>query len=122
MEKKAASFETSVMAHKERLRAGGTRLLDEEKFRKKFVVKYPQLLHRCIEDADKWEMKYKFKLLFQCNTTFNAKGQIQLCEAGRLVLESYKEVSAGSRISKEKALSLTDVRFGKNFEYGCGLD
>ena len=109
MEKKAASFETNVMAHKERLRGGGTRLLDEEKFRNQFVIKYPQLLKRCVEEAEKWEEEYKLKFLFQCNTNYNAKGQIQLSKAARLVLNSYKEVSAGSRISKEKALCLSDV-------------
>ena len=109
MEKKAASFETNVMAHKERLRGGGTRLLDEEKFRNQFVIKYPQLLKRCVEEAEKWEEEYKLKFLFQCNIDYNAKGQIQLSEAARLVLNSYKEISAGSRISKEKALCLSDV-------------
>ena len=115
MEKKAASFETSVMAHKERLRAGGTRLLDEEKFRKKFVIKYPQLLNKCIEESNNWESKYNLKLFFQCGLNHASSGKIQLGAAAKKVLESYKNMCAGSRISKEKALSLTDV-FNTNVE------
>ena len=109
METKASSFETNVMSNKERLRGGGTRLLDEEKFRKKFVIKYPQLLNKCITDSEIWEKKYKLKFLFKCNKHYNTTGEIRLSEAALLVLESYKHISAGSRISKEKALSLSDV-------------
>ena len=109
METKASSFETNVMSNKERLRGGGTRLLDEEKFRKKFVIKYPQLLNKCITDSEIWEKKYILKFLFKCNQQYNTTGEIRLSEAALLVLESYKHISAGSRISKEKALSLSDV-------------
>ena len=46
---------------------------------------------------------------FKCNQQYNTTGEIRLSEAALLVLESYKHISAGSRISKEKALSLSDV-------------
>ena len=128
METKAQSFETGA-SDKNRLRAGGSRLLEEERFRRHFVKAYPQMLNKIISETEAWEKEYNLPLRIKAASalvdTKDCDEKVEedpekTCAAARLllgarkVLAAYQEVLAGSRVHKEQALTLGDFLIGKN--------
>ena len=136
METKAQSFESEA-SDKNRLRAGGSRLLEEERFRRHFVKAYPQLLSKVIAGAEAWEAEHKIPLCIKTVATCtDANGSdqrvgdqhkktsaaVRLLLGARKVLAAYEEVLAGSRVHKEQALTLGDFLAGGNHEIEIGAE
>ena len=122
MEMKAQSFETEA-SDKNRLRAGGSRLLEEERFRRHFKKAYPHLLSKIICETEAWEAEHKTPLLMKnpsltksINESESHKKSsseaVRLLTSARNVLDSYQEILAGSRVHKDKALTLGDLISG----------
>eukprot|EP00946_MAST-07B_sp_MAST-7B-sp1_P004949 g4949.t1 len=122
MEIEAQSFENEA-SDKNRLKAGGSRLLEEERFRRHFVKAYPQMLNKLIDDSEVWEQEYKTPLRITMAALAEMKAfdsvvkhnpekkfpTVRLLVVARKVLKSYQEVLAGSRVHKKQALTLGDL-------------
>ena len=99
MEEKMQEFERSA-SDKSRLRRGGTRLLEEERFRRKFAATYPTLLTKVKNLISQWETRQKlpFKV-----------GNAALGDLVNDVLQCHKALTAGSRLHKAEAIRLATL-------------
>ena len=86
--------------YKSRLRRGGTRLLEEERFRRKFAATYPTLLTKVKNLISQWETRQKlpFKV-----------GNAALGDLVNDVLQCHKALTAGSRLHKAEAIRLATL-------------